>query len=260
MKRMITPPSRAAQRRTRRYGTAVCIAMVAMAGSLAGCSGSHPQAAGRSQKGTTAGLSEAGIPWNNPLGKAVVNGKVTPALEFTRPSAAAEHLKGRHIPFSFRLLPATYTPTKVTTDPFSAGSAKETDVVVQYQTSHGLVDVIETSPGQSTATIRSEYKEYASTAAPSPGVTVESSGTALLVKVAGRYWGGMTIGPHGDAVTLVWHEGNTGYLVEGPELGKAFCLKLAAELAAAKPILTITASGSASASASASSASPSPSG
>lgn len=230
-----TSPLRPTRRRAVRYGAAVIIAVIVTAGSLAGCSGSRQQA--------MTGTEGTQVPWNNPLESFIVNGKATAPLTFADASAAAEHYKGRHIPFSFRVLPAPCTPVKVQDDPWTAAKAPETQALVQYQTSKGLVDIIETAPGGDTALIRSEFRQYASHNG-QPG----NSGTDLLVKVAGRYWAGMTIGPHGQTATVVWHEGDTSYLVEGPELGKSFTLQLAAELAGTKPILVITASASASAS------------
>lgn len=82
------------------------------------------------------------------------------------------------------------------------------------------------------------------------GVTVTTVGSMAAVTVDLRYFGQMTIGPDGQAASLTWVQGHTTYLIEGPALGKAYCLQLGDLLAASKPVLVIADS----------SASPSPSG
>lgn len=207
------------------------LGVAAIAGTIGGCghAAGVPSAA-RDQPAEAAG---AHVPWNSPFlhGWSSGNGPKQPPVTVASVAAARRRLAGRKLPFQIRALPGLGQPFRVLTDPWpGTPSVHQAAVALQYHTPHGLADVVETLyPGTSEKEFERESRSYIDVTPP-PGTIVTRTGQALIVYVDGHF-GFMTLGANGSGITLSWRQGREGYLVEGPSLGKTYCLQLATELA-----------------------------
>lgn len=203
---------------------------VMIAGTIAGC--------GQGASGTPAQSpgAEALVPWNSPFGKgwSSGNGPKQPPVTVASVTRAEQRLAGRKLPFQIRTLPGLGQPFRVMIDPWANNSSvHRVAVALQYHTPHGLADVIELYPGTTEKAFERQSRSDVNfmNATSQSGTTVTHSGHALIVYAGGRYFGFMTLGSAGAAVTLAWQQGTASYLIDGPSLGKSYCLQLAGELA-----------------------------
>lgn len=145
------------------------------------------------------------VHWANPIGGVIV---------------ASIRKAQRQVPFKISTIPGIPKPYRILLTPGRPANARV--VVLQYKTSHGLVEEYEELPQVSMRQFRTVTKYWV-------GLNGKkgTTGTVTAIQLAGGYPAALSTAANKRLSSIRWIEPGVEYMIMGPRLTKRDCITLA---------------------------------